>query len=193
MKKIVIDLDDVLALDGYLNMMNSFVNGNYKYEDADGYYVEEVLDKEELKRYREFFKNNNVYDYATVAPYSKEVLMKLMLEYEIYICSSYYSEIDSIIMPELIPKKCEFLKKNYPFISSKNYIFTNDKSMVEADIKIDDVISNLNNSNIKLLYSAYHNRNVSNMDLASKNIVRINNWLGVENILLSKQKIKSKI
>jgi 5'(3')-deoxyribonucleotidase len=192
MKKIVVDLDDVLAIDGYLNMMNAFVNGNYKYEDAKGYYVEEVLDKETLKAYREFFKNNNVYDYATVAEGSKEVLMNLMTEYEIYICSSYYSEIDHIIMPELIPKKCEFLSRNYPFLTSKNFIFTNDKSMVEADIKIDDVLHNLENADTKILFSAYHNRKISGYKLSFNKVVRVGNWQGIEKIL-SKQKVKSRI
>lgn len=184
MKKLIVDLDDVLALDGYLNMMNSFCNSNYKYEDAISYYVEELLDETTLKAYREFFKNNNVYDYATVAPNSKEVLMKLMLEYEIYVCSSYYSDIDHIIMPELIPKKCEFLKKNYPFLTSKNFIFTNDKTMIEADVKIDDVIHNLDNGDIKLLYTAYHN---SKEDL-DNDIYRVDNWQDIENKLLIKNR-----
>lgn len=188
MEKLIVDLDDVLALDGYLNMMNAFCNSNYKYEDAKSYYVEELLDEKTLQAYREFFKNNNVYDYAKVAPNSKEVLMKLMLEYEIYICSSYYSDIDHIIMPELIPKKCEFLKQNYPYIPSKNFIFTNDKSMIEADIKIDDVVHNLDNGKIKLLYSAYHNKDVSIND-----ITRVNDWEEIEDILIPKQKIKSRI
>ena len=193
MEKLIVDLDDVLALDGYLNMMNAFINGNYRYEDASGYYVEELLNDEQLKAYREFFKNNNVYDYATVAPNSQEVLMKLMLEYDIYVCSSYYSDVDKIIMPELIPKKCEFLKKNYPFLSSKNFIFTNDKTMIEADVKIDDVINNLDNGTIKLLYSAYHNQNISNLELASKGIYRTDNWLAVEQVLSTKEKVKSRI
>ena len=188
MEKIIVDLDDVLALDGYLNMMNSFVNGNYRYEDAKGYYVEELLDEPTLQAYREFFKNNNVYDYATVASNSKEVLMNLMLEYDIYICSSYFSDIDNIIMPELIPKKCEFLKKNYPYIPPKNFIFTNDKSMIEADIKIDDVVHNLDNGKIKLLYDAYHNRNISKDD-----ITRVYDWKDIEQRLIPKQKIKSRI
>ena len=190
MEKIIIDLDDVLAIDGYLNMMNAFCNSNYKYEDAKGYYVEELLDEETLKAYREFFKHNNVYDYSTVAKDSKEVLMNLMLEYDIYICSSYYSDIDNIIMPELIPKKCEFLKRNYPYIPSKNFIFTNDKSMIEADVKIDDVVHNLDNGEIKLLYNAYHNSKIDNNELNEKEILRVNDWKEIEDILIPKQKVK---
>ena len=193
MKKLVVDLDDVLALDGYLNMMNTFVNGNYKYEDAKGYYVEEVLDKETLKAYREFFKNNNVYDYATVAPHSKEALMNLMLEYEIYVASSYYSDIDNVIMPELIPKKCEFLDKNYPFLTSKNYIFTNNKSLIEADVKIDDVVHNLENAEDKLLFTAYHNTKLSTAEVYKNRAVRVNDWYEVEKMLMPKQKTKSRI
>lgn len=193
MKKLIVDLDDVLALDGYLNMMNAFVNGAYKYEDLKGYYVEEILDKETLKAYREFFKNNNVYDYATVAPHSKEALMNLMLEYEIYIASSYYSDIGHIIMPELIPKKCEFLCKNYPFLTSKNFIFTNNKSLIEADVKIDDVLKNLENADDRLLFTAYHNSKLSNAEVYKNRAVRVNNWQEIEKILIPKQKVKSRM
>ena len=188
MKKIMVDLDDVLALDGYLNMMNSFLKTDYKYEDIKGYYVEELLDINQLKAYREFFNNNNVYDYAKVAVDSQKVLMDLMSEYEIYICSSYYSDIDHIIMPELIPKKCEFLKRNYPFLTSKNFIFTNDKSMINADVKIDDSINNLTNADIKLLYTAYHNKDLPKLELISKQIVRMNDWNGIAKILKKNRK-----
>jgi 5'(3')-deoxyribonucleotidase len=186
MKKAIIDLDDVLALDGFLNMMNDFNNSNYTYEEIKGYYVEEVLSKEKLIQFRSFFKENNVYDYATVAPNSKEILMNLMLEYEIYIASSYYSSLDHIIMPDLISKKCEFLLKNYPFLTCKNFIFINDKNMLNADIRIDDKISNLSGNGIKLLYSAYHNKDIDDDTLISKGITRVNSWNDIDIKLLKK-------
>ena len=193
MKKLLIDLDDVLAIDGYLNMLNAYFKTGYKYQDIKGYYVEELLTKEQLKEYRKFFKNNNVYDYARAEVNSKYVLMKLMTMYDIYVCSKYYSDLDNTIVPELLPRKCEFVIKNYPFLDRKNFIFTNDKSMIEADAKIDDSIDNLTGSGVKLLYTAYHNRNITKEELDELGIKRVNNWLQIEEELMPKQKVKSRI
>lgn len=187
MQKIIIDLDDVLALDSYLNMMNAFFDRNYIYEDIPGYYCEALLNKEELKTYRDYFRNHNVYEYATVAPFSKEVLKDLILYgYELFICSSYYSDIENAIFPELIPYKCEFLMKNYPFLSSKNFMFANDKSLIDGDIRIDDSINNLSGDSLNLLFSAYHNRDLSKEYLNSKNIIRVNDWLEIGKLLIKK-------
>ena len=188
MKKAIIDLDDVLSLDGFLNMLNDFNNSNYTYEETKGYYVEEILPKEKQLEFFKFFMNGNVYDYARVAPNSKEVLKKMMLYLEVYICSSYYSDINHVIMPELIPKKCEFLLSNYPFLTTKNFIFTNDKKMLNADIRIDDSINNLSNDGINLLYNAYHNKNISEKELNESGIIRVNDWLEIESEL-NKQKV----
>lgn len=186
MKKAIIDLDDVLSLNAFLNMLNAFNNSNYKYEDIGCYYVEEILPPDKLNKYKDFFIKNNVYDYAEVAPYSKEVLMKLMLEYEVYICSDCYSEIHKDIISELVPRKCEFIKRNYPFISPKNFIFTHDKSLIESDLKIDDKIINLSNSNIKLLFDAYHNKDITFSTLEENGVLRVNNWKDIEIKVLKK-------
>jgi 5'(3')-deoxyribonucleotidase len=184
MKKILIDLDDVLSVDGFLNMMNSFLNTNYTYNDINDYYVETLIPDEKMIEYRKFFNEHNVYNYSIPAPHSKEVLMNLMLEYEVYICSSYYSDFEKGILPNLIPKKCEFLMKNYPFLTASNFMFINDKSMIDVDIRIDDKIENLTGAGIKLLYTAYHNKDISNQELIEKNIIRVNDWLDIKDKLL---------
>lgn len=189
MKKIIVDLDDVLSIDGYLNMMNDFLHTNYTYEDINDYYVEKIMNEQQLIEYRKFFKEHNVYDYSIPSTNSKEILKKLMLEYEIYVCSSYYCDLDNTLSSELIPKKCEFLKQNYPFLSSKNFIFINDKSILQADIRIDDKIENLTGNGLKLLYTAYHNKDISKKDLISNEIIRVNNWVDIDNEILKVKKI----
>ena len=51
MKKLVVDLDDVLALHSYLKMLNAFAGTNYKYEDLTDYYVEKMLPLDRRIRY----------------------------------------------------------------------------------------------------------------------------------------------
>lgn len=187
MKKAIIDLDDVLALDAFLNALNDFNNSNFTYDDVKGYYVESLIKEEKIAEFRKFMRETNIYKYARVAPNSKEVLMQMMLEgYDIYPTSKYYSDIDQIIIPELLPYKCEFLQRNYPFIPTKNYIFINDKLMMDADLRIDDSINNLNSEGINLLFSAYHNKNITSEELENKQILRVNDWEDIGNKVLKK-------
>ena len=192
MKKAIIDVDDVLALDAFLNALNDFNKSNFKYEDVKGYYVESLIPEEKIASFRKFMREIDIYKYARVAPYSKEVLMQMMLEgYDIYPTSKYYSDIDKIIIPELIPYKCEFLQRNYPFIPTKNYIFINDKLMMDADLRIDDSISNLGGNGINLLFSAYHNKNIENEELENKQILRVSDWNDIGNKVLKKSIYKN--
>ncbi len=184
MKKLIIDLDDVLALDGFLNTINNYFNTNYTYEDSNNYYLDELLTKEQQIDFKNHLKETDLYKCAKVAPYSKEVLKELNNKYNIYICSSLYSELDNTLIPDLVPKKCEFLETNYPFLNSKNFVFLTEKSMLEADVRIDDRIDNLKGEGIKLLYTAYHNKNIPDEELKEQGIERVNNWLEIKNKLI---------
>ena len=187
MKKAIIDIDDVLALDTFLNALNYFNKSNFKYEDVKGYYVESLIPEEKITEFRKFMRETNIYKYARIAPNSYEVLMQMMLEgYDIYLTSKFYSDIDKIIIPELLPYKCEFLQRNYPFIPTKNYIFINDKLMLDVDLRIDDSISNLGGNGINLLFSAYHNKNIEKEELENKQILRVNDWEDIGNKVLKK-------
>ena len=192
MKKAIIDVDDVLALDAFLNALNDFNKSNFKYEDIKGYYVESLIEEEKITAFRKFMREIDIYKYARVAPLSKEVLMQMMLEgYDIYPTSKYYSDIDNTLMSYLIPYKCEFLQKNYPFIPIKNYTFINDKLMLDADLRIDDSINNLGGNGIKLLFSAYHNKNIENEELENKQILRVSDWNDIGNKVLKKSIYKN--
>ena len=68
-----------------------------------------------------------------------------------------------------------------------NFVFVGNKKILKSDIKIDDKIENLINGDIKLLYTAYHNKNISKEELEEKGIVRVNNWLEIEKLLLKEE------
>ena len=70
------------------------------------------------------------------------------------------------------------------FIEPRNYIFTADKSIINCDIKIDDRIDNLDGAKTKILFTAWHNKNISKDELNNKGIKRANNWKEIENIFL---------
>ncbi len=69
----------------------------------------------------------------------------------------------------------------------KNYIFTSDKSIVNCDIKIDDKVNNIKGASTKLLFTAWHNKDLTEDELQKEKIIRVNNWKEIKKILLEDQ------
>ena len=180
-QSIMVDMDDVITDGGFLYLVNEYGKTNYKVNDIKDYYMQDLVnDKDGFFKY---FITKNQYDYSTLIPNVKEVLKYLRKYYDIYIATSY-------IIRE-IPKECgiilfhkhNYLYKNLPFIPPENYIFINNKSLLNCDIKIDDRLDNLQNAKIKLLFTAYHNKGLDDEYLHSLGVIRVNNWLEIKKIL----------
>lgn len=185
-KRIMIDMDDVIVSGGFLHLLNEFMYTNYKEEDFNEFYMQDIVPNK--KEFFNYFLKHNLYDYCEIKDSAIEVIKKLSKNFDIYICTSYiYKEIieDSGI---ILKYKYDYLLKYFPFLNPSNFIFTGDKSVINCDIKIDDRVENLENSNIKILFSAYHNKNISDKELKEKNILRVNNWSEIKNLLLNNQK-----
>ena len=181
MKKIMIDMDDVITEGGFLHLINSYLKTDYKQEDFNEYYMQDIVpNKEEFFRY---FLENNQYDYCNLKKDAKEVLKELNMYYEIYITTSYLIKEVPNECGIILLQKFNYLKKELPFINPYQYIFTSNKSIINTDIKIDDKISNLENAKRKLLFTAYHNKNIKNKYLIENNIERVDEWKDVKKLL----------
>jgi len=185
MRKIMLDMDDVMTNGTFHELLEKYLGHKFDYNLVKGYRIQDALgDKKE-----DFFKllaKTNLYDGAELFQDCYDVLKKLSEYYEIHICTDY-------IWPEIIEaagdnlkNKYDFLYNELEFLNPRNYIFTADKSIVNCDIRIDDKISNLNveGAEIKLLFTAYHNKDITDEELSKQNIVRVNNWKEIEQILL---------
>ena len=58
------------------------------------------------------------------------------------------------------------------------------KTKIKYDIGIDDRASNLENCDKKLLFTEFRNKKLTDEELESKAIIRVNNWLDVKRELL---------
>ncbi len=59
------------------------------------------------------------------------------------------------------------------------------KQLLHADIMIDDKPTNFGDYiGKKLMLTAYHNKNISDNELKTKNIERVNSWYDIAKILL---------
>ncbi len=185
MKKLLIDMDDVICDDGFMSIVNEFLGTNYKPEDAHSYYINDLIPKEKFDDWVKYFEERNVYDYGSMKKDAREVIEKLNKVYETYIITAYVFRDKPEISGDQLRNKFNYLRKNLPFVAPSQYIFISNKALVDGDIRIDDRVSNLEGkAEMKLLINAYHNRDISDEELAKKNIKRVDNWKEIEEILL---------
>ena len=184
MKTIMIDLDDTLVSGGYLDIVNEYLGKNYKEEEIEEYRFETLLPDGITDDYTNFYYDRDVYSYTKLFDDAKRVVERLSNKYDICICSAY-------VFPEGIEKsyihlanKYKYLQKEFPFLKADNYIFTSRKDLVKCDIKIDDRIDNLKGDCEKILFTARHNKNITEEELNKLGIKRMDSWIEIEKYLL---------
>lgn len=181
-KRLMIDMDDVICNNGFLYMINKFLGSNYTYDDFKGFYMQDIVSNKD--EFFKWFMNQNMYDYCELLPDCYSVLEKLNEKYELYIATDYVWREISDKCGYIVEQKFNWLRDNLPFIKPNQYIFLANKSVLDMDIRIDDKIVNLDGADVKLLFDSYHNRDYTDEYLLENGIVRVNNWLDIENRLL---------
>lgn len=185
MKKIALDLDDVICNGGFMYLINDFLHSNYTEKDVKGYYMQELIPKEKEEEWRKYFVNHNLYEHVNFLDGAYDVIKKLNDKYDLYIISAYISKDMPESSASMLYNKFNWLNKNLPFIDSEKYVFTSKKELFECDIRIDDKVSNLEgDAELKLLFDSYHNKQYSKEELNNMGIVRVNGWKDIENILI---------
>ena len=178
----MIDMDDVLTSGNFIYYLEEYLGKKIDINQYKFYSLQELLGNKKMDFFNKF-KDLNMYQNAVLLPNCYEVLKELNEIYKIYICTAY-------IWPEIISyagnnlkDKYQFLYENLDFIDPRNYIFAEDKAIVNCDIKIDDKLENLKNAKLKLLYTAWHNKD---LDLEEENLIRVNDWLDIKRALIKK-------
>lgn len=183
-KSIMIDMDDVIVSGGFLFLINEFLGTNYIESDFKSFYMQDKIPNKD--DFFDWFKTKNLYEYATLNNDVVDVIRELNEYYDVFIGTSF---IFKEIMNEsgyILEQKYNFLIKHFPFLNPYNFIFLGNKNILKCDIKIDDRIDNLKGAKTKILYTAYHNKDISDKELMKKKIIRANNWNDIKNILVSK-------
>ena len=193
-KNVLLDVDDVICFAGFLDYANEFMNTNYEIDDIKTYYIDDtIIPQNKIKEYNKFLNSKNIYENAHILPNAIESIKKLSEYYNIIICSACINPYDVENSGKYFKDKYDFLIKTLPFLKPENFIFTNTKNIIKADIQIDDRVSNLvNDIPIKILFPSYHNKEVADEYLASKNIIRAGKdwrtgWQNVLDILIKKE------
>lgn len=193
-KVLLLDVDEVICFSNFLPLINAFLGTSYFIDDFEDYYIDAVaIPKERFAEFNQFIHDKNLYENAFLLPNAIEVIQKLNEVYDVYICSSCINPFDIENSGRLFVDKFSFLIHFFPFLSADRFIFTGAKHLLKADIQIDDLLSNLHSDvKTKILFPSYHNKNVTDEELALQGVIRAGNdwregWKNIENILLDKE------
>jgi 5'-nucleotidase len=174
-KKIAIDMDEVMAdpIEKFINLYNQDFALDLKLEALHGKEIFEAVPHEHSHKVWEYINAEGFFRDLTVIPGSQEVIKALTEKYEVFIVSAGMEFRNSLI------DKFDWLQDHFPFISWKNYVLCGDKSIIGADIMIDDRPKNLRtfSGERKLLFTSPHNVNLTEFE-------RVSTWQEVAEKLL---------
>ena len=183
-KSIMIDMDEVIVVGRFSDYLVEFL-GNVNFENLHTQNRQDLIKgrEEEFRRiykYKNLYKNNNG-DYIEPLPNCVDVIKKLNEVYDVYIVTSYIWKEDVIDAATNLKNKYEYLHYWFPFIDTNKFIFMTNKTKIK-----DDRVSNLQSCNKKLLFTEFRNKKITDEELTDKGIIRVNNWLEVENKIKEK-------
>ena len=173
-KRIAIDMDDVMAATAkkILALYNAHFGTSFNDQDFKNKSFQEVVHQDNYLVIRdEIFKKGFFAD-IEVMPDAVEVVKKLHDQYEVFIVSA------AMEFPNSLQEKHDWLNQHFPFISWKNMVLCGDKSIISADIMIDDHEKNLKTfQGQTIMFDALHNQTV-------EGYLRVKSWKEIETILL---------
>lgn len=192
-KILLLDCDEVIVYPKFVECVNDYLGTDYVIDDFTDYYIDTaVIPEDKLDDYNNYVRGINLYDGATIIPGAIDSLKRLSEYYEIYVLSSCVNLTDVEGSGRIFIDKYNFLLKEFSFLNPANFIFTGAKSLFKADVKIDDLVTNFKDDEdvkLKVLFPAYHNRNLTSEDLLKKGIIKAGDdwhhgWENVEKILM---------
>jgi len=171
MQRIAVDMDGVIA-----NTTEQF----FLYDERDfgrRRTLEEVTGKPEgvaFPKGAEYVRRKDFFRTALVMDESQNVLSQLNKRYDIFVVSA------ATEFPQSLIEKYEWLHEHFPFITWQQIVFCGTKSIVEADMMIDDHFKNLDPfKGTTFLFSQPHNL----LRPAGRH-KRVNSWNDLADILL---------
>lgn len=172
-KTLVFDMDNVCCdlQTVWLNLYNRKFRENIKREHIRSYDIHNWV-RAGYAIY-ELIDNPHVFRILPPLPYAVEGLKYLIRQgHKILICSAATkSQIDG---------KLDWLRFHVPQIKREDIIFSQDKSIVEADFMFDDALHNLYNSSCRIPVVFTQPWNSKNKDF-----VRVDNWLDIIKLIES--------
>ncbi len=174
MKRILIDMDDVLAdtASKVIRMVNERSGKQWRKDEMASPEVWAEFVKDYTPN-RQFLWEKGFFADLEPIPMAKEVVAELYKRYEIFIVSA------ATEFPLSMTEKLDWLAVHFPYIGWEHTVFCGHKHMIRADYIIDDHEKNLTKfEGTGLLFDAVHNQHV-------EGYLRMHSWQDVANYLLT--------
>lgn len=184
MKKdtMMVDVDDVITSSRFFDLICTFLDRQIDIETVNVYYLQTLLGDKQTEFWH-WVKDKNFYKDVPLIDGAYETLDKYKNDIDFYLASAFLWDGELDMTGPCLRDKYEYLRDNLPMIPKDRFMFVNRKNMLNFDIRLDDRITNLTQGDLLLLYSAWHNRKISDIELEEKKIVRVNNWQEVDKML----------
>ena len=171
MKRIAIDMDNVIAdiTTAFLDSHEQEMGIRLIPDDING-----KLESEAFPNVMNWVNTEGYFRNLLVMPDSQRVIKKLMEQYEVFIVSA------ATQFPRSLYDKMMWMEEHFPFIGWEHICLCGFKTIVKADILIDDHFKNLDYfEGQTFLFTVTHN-------VLSENgrHKRVNLWVEIEEILL---------
>lgn len=171
MQRVAVDMDGVLA-----DVYEQFFRWDEK-DFGKRRPLEEVVGVEERKAFpyiNEYVHRRGFFRTAPVVRDSQQILAELNKSYDVFIVSA------AMEFPQSLPEKLEWLNEHFNFITWQQIVFCGSKTIIDADIMIDDHFKNLDAfAGTTILFSQPHNQ-LKNEGRHK----RANSWKEIASILL---------
>lgn len=135
---VCIDCDNTInnLCEQLLKMYNKKYSTSYSVEDINKYSLDEVFNPEIAARMHEMFLDKSLWDSLTPLEDSQKAIKALINRgYDVYIATATdYRNFEW---------KVEWFASHFPFIDEKKIIRIHDKSLLHADVLIEDCYDNL--------------------------------------------------
>ena len=150
MQRLAVDMDGVLA-----DVYEQFFRYDEKHFGKRRP-LEEVIRVEERKAFpyiNEYVYRQGFFRTAPVVKDSVRILKEINKHYEVFIVSA------AMEFPQSLPEKLEWLHEHFGFLSWQQFVFCDSKTIVDADIMIDDHFKNLDEFKATtILFTQPHNQ-----------------------------------
>jgi 5'-nucleotidase len=176
-KRIAIDMDETICdtVARHLDWYNQEFNQALTKADLTGTKIYHKVPAEHVASVRSYPDDAQFFMDLTPLDDAISVIQELHQHYDIVIATA------AMEHPTSFTAKYEWLVKHLPFLSPMNFIFCGNKGVVNADYLIDDSSRHFENFvGQGVLFTAPHNVN----EVAG---VRVNNWLDVREMFVSKE------
>jgi len=132
--RIAIDMDETIAdsLKEHIRRYNLEFAEDVTVEDLKGTHLQDFAPAERSEVVRRMIRDESFFDGLEVIGEAEDVVRDLVHKHEVFIVSA------AMEVPESFAAKYRWLRRHFPFVPEKNFVFCGDKRIIDAEYLIDD-------------------------------------------------------